>query len=50
MKVIRLAGLWKKKDKQGNLLLSGDLNKITRIVVSETPLKMKIKTLITFFA
>lgn len=33
MKVIRLAGLWKKKDKEGNLLLNGDLNETSRVVV-----------------
>jgi hypothetical protein len=39
MKVIRLAGLWKKKDKQGNLLLSRDLNEITRVVVRKNTSK-----------
>lgn len=33
MKVIRLAGLWKKKDKEGNLLLNGDLNETCRVLV-----------------
>ena len=33
MKVIKLAGLWEKRDKKGNLFLSGDLNQITRVVV-----------------
>ncbi len=39
MKVIRFAGLWKKKDKQGNLLLSRDLNEITRVVVRKNTSK-----------
>jgi len=39
LKVIRLAGLWKRKDKQGNLLLSGDLNKISRVVVMKNTSK-----------
>jgi hypothetical protein len=43
MKVIRLAGLWKKKDKQGNLLLSGDLNEITRVVVRKNTSKNEDK-------
>ncbi len=50
MKVIRFAGLWKKKDKQGNLLLSRDLNEILGQLLGKTPLKMGIKTLITFSA
>ena len=33
MKVVKLAGLWEKKDKQGNLSLIGDLNEISRVVV-----------------
>ncbi len=43
MKVIRLAGLWKKKDKQGNLLLSRDLNEITRVVVRKNTSKNENK-------
>ena len=39
MRVIRLAGLWKKKDKQGNFLLRGDLNEISRVVVMKNTSK-----------
>ena len=43
MKVVRLAGLWEQIDKQGNHLLSGDLNDISRVVVMKNPSKKRAK-------
>jgi hypothetical protein len=43
MKVLRLAGLWKRKDKQGDLLLSGNLNKISRVIVMKNTSKNSVK-------
>ena len=33
MKAIKMAGLWKRKDKKGNLLLTGDLNNMSKILI-----------------
>ena len=41
MKVVRMAGLWKRKDTQGNLLLSGELNDMSRLVVLQNNSKGK---------
>jgi len=43
MKVIRVAGPWKRKDKQGRLLLSGDLSEISRVVVTKNTSKIRDK-------
>ena len=39
MKAVKLAGLWKKKDKQGNPSLIGDLSKISKVVVMKNTSK-----------
>lgn len=39
MKVVKLGGLWEKKDKQGNPSLIGDLNKISKVVVMKNTSK-----------
>ena len=41
MKVVRMAGLWKRKDKQGNLLLSGELNDMSRLVILQNNSKKR---------
>jgi hypothetical protein len=39
MKVIKIAELWQSRDKKGNLLLSGDLNALSKIVVMKNTSK-----------
>jgi len=43
MDTIRLMGLWKEKDKNGNTYLSGKLNEITSILVMTNTFKKASK-------
>jgi uncharacterized protein (DUF736 family) len=43
MDAIRLMGLWKEKDKNGNTYLSGKLNEITSILVMPNTFKKASK-------
>ncbi len=43
MEKVRLTGLWKSKDKEGNTFLSGNLNAITNIMVMPNTFKKEEK-------
>ncbi len=43
MKVIKIANLWEKKDKDNNMIISGNLNKLSKIVIMPNPSKKKEK-------
>jgi len=49
MDAIRITGLWKGKDKNGNTFLSGNLNAISRVLVMPNTFKKEEKEPDYFF-